>query len=52
MGPIKTEKTSFDNVLPSLPYPDPALAAMGEYPKKEFSQIKLANIYSAPFPVL
>lgn len=30
MGPIKSEKAV--EVLPSLPYPDPALAAMGEYP--------------------
>lgn len=30
MGPIKSEKSM--DMLPTLPYPDPALAAMGKYP--------------------
>lgn len=31
MGPIKSEKSV--DMLPTLPYPDPALAAMGKYIK-------------------
>lgn len=41
MGPIKSEKAV--EVLPSLPYPDPALAAMGEY-------CSLASLAPAPLP--
>ena len=45
MGPIKTEKASYENVLPTLPYPDPALAAMGKYPYRRLDQTQILRMH-------